>query len=195
LSRRLVPANPRSRNDIESLALSIIRSLQPSVLKGNEQFDIERFFDCYLEELTGVSTDYRTLEDGIYGFTDTDDMICVISRELAEDPFQKKFYRSTLAHECGHAMMHVKDYRAKKAVLRSIHRKNHQLRVYREKDIITYKNPEWQAWRFASAILIPESAFKAMVNEGCDIYDLSDSFGVNPAFVRTRLKAFNLKIK
>jgi Zn-dependent peptidase ImmA (M78 family) len=194
LSRRLVPANPRNRNDIESFALSIIRSLQPGVFTDNERFDIERFFDCYLEKLAGVSTDYRTLEDGIYGYTDSDEMVCVISRELSEDPSQEKFYRSTMAHECGHAMMHVKDYRTKKAILRSIHRKDHQLRVYREKDIVTYKNPEWQAWRFAGAILMPESVFKTTVKDGYSIYDLSDRFGVNPAFVRTRLKAFNLNV-
>ena len=143
---RLIPAEPRSNATIESLALSIIRRYQPGVLNG-ESFDIERFFDCELEKRTGVATDYQQLEDGIYGYTDSKRMECVISLDLAdaEAPHQKYFYRSTMAHETGHAILHVADYRRKRAILRSMHKKDHESRLYREEHkIILYKNPEWQ---------------------------------------------------
>ena len=194
MTRKLVPAQPRSNNDIESLALSIVRTYQPRVLNNGEQFDIERFFDCELELITQVSPDYQQLGDEIYGYTDSEEMVCVISSDLAEDPWSKYFYRSTMAHEIGHAVMHVRDYRRIKAILRSIHKKDHQLRMYREKDIILYRNPEWQAWRFAGALLMPEPVFRDAICNGYKVRSLSERFGVNPKFVRTRFKALNIKI-
>lgn len=193
MSRRIVPAKPRKKVDIDRLALSIVKDIQPSALLKAERFEIERFFDCYLEELTGVKTDYRTLDDGIYGYTDSDSMECVISCELAEDEYSEYFCRSTMAHESGHALMHVTDYRIQKAILRSIHRKDHQLRVYREKEIKIYMNPEWQAWRFAGSILMPERTFRMAYQEGYSDHDLSDIFGVNPAFIKSRKKALNMR--
>lgn len=195
MSRKIVPARPRSSKKIEATAMTIIRELQPGVLTNGEQFDIERFFDCHLEDITGVATDYQHLDNGIFGYTDSEEMVCVISRDLAEDRFQNNFCRSTTAHECGHAILNVKDYRVMRAVLRSIHGKDHQVRMYREQDIVVYRNPEWQAWRFAGAILMPESTFVRAVNGGAGEKELSKMFGVNPAFVRTRARALKLVLR
>ncbi len=192
MARQLVPAKPRKKTEIDAMAYRIIQEIQPSAMGKPEQFDIERFFDCYLEELTGIKTDYRILDMGVYGYTDSNSMECVISRDLAEDKLSEYFYRSTLAHECGHAVMHVKDYRHQRKILRSIHEKNHELRVYREKDIKIYMNPEWQAWRFAGSILMPESTFRRINNQGYTEKEMSKIFGVNPAFIRTRKRALNV---
>lgn len=195
MSRRLIPAEPRSNAKIESLATSIITKYQPAVLTKDEPFDIERFFDVHLEKITGVSTDYRCLENGVHGYTDSDAMECVISLELAEAtvPHERYFCRSTMAHETGHAILHVRDYRRKKAILRSIHEKDHELRVYREQDIILYRNPEWQAFRFAGALLMPAPVFRnAVLVDTLRERELSRRFGVNPAFIRSRMKALKL---
>lgn len=192
MSRHLVPAKPRSRSDIERLALLIIQKYQPRVITEKESFDIERFFDCELEKFTKVSTDYQKLQTGIYGYTDSVEKVCVISQELADDPDQKYFLRSTMAHEIGHAILHVRDYVSMRSAFQSIHKKYHSLLMYREKDIVAYKNPEWQAWRFAGAILMPTPAFIAAVREGLDDTSLSERFGVNPAFVKVRKKALGL---
>lgn len=192
---RLIPANPRSKAQIEGLALSIIRAYQPGVLHNGESFDVERFFDCELEKMSGVAIDYQRLEDGIYGYTDSDTMECVMSLDLANNakaPHEKYFYRSTMAHETGHAILHVEDYRRKRAILRSLHKKNHELRVYREQEIILYRNPEWQAFRFAGALLMPEPAFRDAVREGLGERELSRRFGANPAFIRSRMKALKI---
>jgi Zn-dependent peptidase ImmA (M78 family) len=170
----------------------VIRAIQPNALVKAERFDIERFFDCELEGLTGVTPDYRDLEDGIYGYTDSDQLVCVISCKLAEDESSEYFCRSTMAHEVGHALMHVEDYRIQKAILKSIHRKDHQLRVYREKEVKIYMNPEWQAWRFAGSLLMPEPTFRMVHGQGYSDYDLSKIFGVNPAFIRSRRKALKI---
>ena len=194
MSRRLIPAKPRSSANIDSLALNIVQQYQPEMLNNEKRFDIERFFDCYLEGLTKVTTGYRRLEPGIHGYTDSNDLISVISVDLMDDPWEEFFCRSTMAHETGHAILHVWDYRRKKAILKSIHNENHTLRNYRESEIITYKNPEWQAWRFAGSLLMPEPAFREAMMEGLGERDLSQRFGVNPAFIRSRARALKINI-
>lgn len=194
MSRRLVPAKPRSSANIDRFALNIVQKYQPGMLDNEERFDTERFFDCDLERITNVKTGYRLLEPGIHGYTDSEDLISIISVDLMDDPWEEFFCRSTMAHETGHAILHVWDYRKKKAILKSIHNKNHMLRNYREDEIITYKNPEWQAWRFAGALLMPEPAFRKAVIDGLGERDLSQRFGVNPAFVRSRAKALKIPI-
>ncbi|NUO10433.1 MAG: ImmA/IrrE family metallo-endopeptidase [Candidatus Brocadia sp.] len=85
--------------------------------------------------------------------------------------------------------MHVPDYRNAKAVLRSVNDKEHILRAYREEDLKPYMNPEWQAWRFAGALLMPAQAVKEAIRRGYSIGEMSKRFGVNPAFVISRIKA------
>lgn len=93
-----------------------------------------------------------------------------------------------MAHEIGHAILHVSDYKRAKAILKSIHNKDHILRMYYEKELKPYMNPEWQAWRFAGALLMPAPAIKEATMEGNGIYNMSQRFGVNSAFVKSRLK-------
>ena len=194
MAYRLVPAAPRSRLQIDNLALQLTQKVQPNALNGKVPFDIVRFFECDLEDSTGITIDYQDLQPGIYGYTDTDQLQCVISLSLVEDPSQERFLRSTIAHEVGHALMHVKDYRIKKAILKSIHTHDHQLRAYRAEEIVTFKNPEWQAWRFAGTILMPEQSFRDAIKRGADEKDLADLFNVNPAFIRVRMKALNINL-
>ena len=193
MSRKVIPAKPRSNADIEAFALSILRRYQPEALAKPTPFDIERFFECELERLTGVLPDYRPLPIGIFGYTDSDEMESVISSELMDDAYQLKFTRSTMAHETGHALLHVEEFRLKKAILRSIHNKQHvSLRMYRESAIRLYKNPEWQAWRFAGCLLMPASMVKTVLGDGCSVRAIAEIFEVNPAFVRTRLRGLKI---
>lgn len=196
MSLRVPLANPKSGADIDLIALKIIMQFQPDVLAEPSPFDIEKFFEFNLEDITGVQTDYRgDLPPGIYGYTDSDEKVCVISSELMDDPFQVRFRRSTIAHETGHGLMHVSEFRLKKALLRSMHDKKHvSLRLHRAANVPTYKNPEWQAWRFAGALLMPKPTFRFAVKEGYDEKDLAKMFDVNPAFVKTRLRALKLNV-
>lgn len=196
MTKKLIPAKPRSSATIEKNALEIIKRFQPNVLKNNEPFDIERFFDCDLEPLTGVKADYQKLPFGVYGYTDSELMVSVISRDLADNESQQLFRNSTIAHEIGHARLNVNDYRERKFILKSIHGKNHDMRLYRrgEDEIITYKNPEWQAWRFAGALLMPIFEVQKSLSKSYNIYDLSERFGVNPAFVKSRLRSLKFSV-
>ncbi len=193
MARKLVPANPRSGIDIDNNALKIVKIFQPEALKEFAAFDIERFFEFDLEELTGVKCDYRELDYGIHGYTDSDAMECVVCESLLEDPRQIHFCRSTMAHEAGHAVQHVHEFRKKKAVLQSMHDNAHvSLRLYRETDIPLYMNPEWQAFRFAGAILMPTPAVTELVRRGHSIDDISEIFQVSIPFVKSRLKALKI---
>lgn len=190
-----MPAEPRSIVDIERIALRIIKKYQPNVLKSGHPFDTERFFECNLESITGVSYDYQVLPNHIYGFTDSEEMVSVISLELVENEWQEKFRRSTTSHEIGHAILHVNDYRRKKAILKSTQDNNHNMRLYREEEIITYQNPEWQAWIFAQALLMPFQEVQKVHLKGLTVFDMSDRFVVNPAFVKSRLRRLKLSVK
>jgi Zn-dependent peptidase ImmA (M78 family) len=100
-----------------------------------------------------------------------------------------------MAHETGHAVIHVPEFRMKRALLRSIHDKKHpSLRLHREANVKIYMNPEWQAWRFAGAILMPARTFILAVREGLNEKNLANAFMVNPAFVRTRARALKIRI-
>jgi Zn-dependent peptidase ImmA (M78 family) len=195
LAKKLIPAKPRSNASIEKNTLEIITKFQSDVLSNNEPFDIECFFDCDLEEFTGVKTDYQKLPFGIHGYTDSELMLSVISRDLAESESQNFFTYSTIAHEVGHAFLHVKDYRKKQATLLSLHEKDHNMRLCREEEIPLYMNPEWQAWSFAGAILMPATEVQKSLTKGYNISDLSERFRVNPAFVKSRLRKLKLRAK
>jgi len=198
LSRRVLAADPRKGADIDFLALQLIERYQPEVLAGNTAFDVEKFFEFDLEDLCGVKVDYRELPSGIYGVTDSERKECIISAELMDRPRKsdKYFARSTIAHEGYHAMVHIPEFRKKRAVLKSINDEQHaSLCLYRQEDVPIYMNPEWQAFRFAGALLMPEEPFKASIRNGYGVRDLADLFQANPANVCSRAKALSILLK
>jgi len=191
--RKVVAAKPRSGNDIDGIALRIVREFQPDALENLQNFKIEEFFEFELESLVGVKSDYRNLQAGILGYIDSDSMMAVIASDLMDDQYAEYYRNSTIAHETGHAIMHVPEFKRKKAAIRSItNEDNVKLLLYRESDIPVYRNPEWQAWRFAGALLIPEPAIKQALRMKYSVQKMSDVFRVNPAFVRARMKALKL---
>jgi Zn-dependent peptidase ImmA (M78 family) len=64
--------------------------------------------------------------------------------------------------------------------------------LYRKTSVPLYRNPEWQAWRFAGALLMPEAPFKVLMERGYTKGDLADHFQVNPSFVDTRMRALKM---
>lgn len=100
-----------------------------------------------------------------------------------------------MAHECGHCILHVPEVTDRKAALKFIHDGDHvKLRLYHQSDIPTYENPEWQAWRFAGALLMPEETFSNAIKLGYSDRAIARVFRVNPAFVASRAKALKLEV-
>jgi hypothetical protein len=197
MAHRVPLAEARSGVQIEAIALEIVRSFQPQAAAMVTAFDVERFLDCELEEMTQVEPVYRYLGEGLYGCTDIEEMKCYISRELAESANEvvhlRRFLRSTQAHEIGHCVLHVQEFRQTKAVLKFMHDDKHaDLTLHDQDEIKVYRNPEWQAWRFAGALLMPEQCVMAAVRAGWTKKTMSNAFEVNPAFIDVRLRTLKI---
>lgn len=196
MPRSVPAARPRSKNEIEMVARKIILLSQPECLTSPVAFEIERFFDCDLEGLTGVQTDYRELPVGVHGLTDCEAKISIISSKIA-DPKNKsarRFRNSTTAHETAHAILHVADFRRRREAIKLINNgRDVGIKLYREEEIEAYRNPEWQAWQFAKSLLMPREMVRyAVLKLGYNMRDLCETFDLHPAFVRVRLKELEL---
>lgn len=194
MARQIILAKPRSNAEIEATALRFVQRYQPDVLEGDPKpFNILKFFDCYMERDYGVSSDYTDTPPNAHAYTDINDMKAVVSSTLMDDDSQETFLRATVSHEVGHVVLHVEEFRKMKKLLRFMHDDdNVKLRLYREDQVVLYRNPEWQAWRFAGAIMMPASVVHRAAKEGIGSYHMSALFNVSHAFLMTRLRALKL---
>jgi IrrE N-terminal-like domain len=193
MARKVVKAAARSGADIDQIARGLIQRYQPDALLEPQEFDIERFYENVLESISGVRADYQNLGLPVHGYTDSDQLISVVDTALAENPSQRNRFRATVAHEVGHAILHVKQFRRRKEILRFTHDcEDVSLRMYREDEIPAYVNPEWQAWRFAKALLMPEQPFRRAYATGISIPELAATFGVSVDFARLRIRDLRL---
>jgi len=185
---------PMSGVQIDRIAERLVAKYQSEVLLGKAPFDIEDFVEFELENLAGINYDPSgILPPGIYGVTDCKERKLWISQDLVEDETSEKFFRSTLAHETGHSILHAPDLiRAGKQQVFEQRKGENKAQLYRRSNLPVYRNPEWQAYRFAGALLMPTKPFEKMVSEGATTHELSEIFNVNPAFVRARLKSLGL---
>jgi hypothetical protein len=180
---------------IDLIATKIIRDHQPGVLKSGKAFDVHRFFDTKLEDLTGITPVYSSdLPSEIFGLTDSANKQVIIQEELANDVFSENFFRSTLAHETGHCIMHVPQLQKKNRPQIFRQAKNEDsIQLYRKDNIPVYCNPEWQAWRFAGALLMPEVPLRMMLNDNAGLVEIAKNFEVNTSFLKARLKALKIQ--
>lgn len=193
MSRQVVRALGRTGLQIDALALTVIKEFSPEILNDPQPFDIESCFEIYLPTAKKVTTDYPILGSNIHGYTDINDHVVAISRNLVEDAESHRFKRSTMAHETGHVDMHLPEFIARRSILRFTHDDDHMsLRLYHQESIKTFENPEWQAWRYAGALLMPRHTVMLARKAGASIYDLCKIFDVTLPFVKTRLRALKL---
>jgi hypothetical protein len=185
----------RSGKEIDAIAFNLIQAFQPDAVKIVIKFDVELFFDCELEKQTGIKPDYKPIGDGVDGYTDIERMECIICSELTEcdeDDVKRRRLRATQAHEIGHCFLHVEELKRRGTMFRFLHNDQTSLERYKQEEIKAYLNPEWQAWRFAGALLMPECCFRAAVNNNWTKRKMSRAFDVNISFIDVRLR--DLKI-
>lgn len=84
-------------------------------------------------------------------------------------------HRFTVAHEAGHAMMHV----------RTLNR----LPTSTGK-VAAFRDPEWQANRFAAALLMP----RHLVRNCTSIAEITEKFGVSRECAEMRIRTLKLQI-
>jgi hypothetical protein len=183
---------PMSGADIDGVAYDLIRRYQPWVMEGELPFRIERFAEIDLEKLTGVDVDYSPeLPDGIHGLTDSGNNRLLIRADIVDNPYGQKYLHSTLAHEVGHVMLHVPMLReaCRNRIFRQRKDEEGGMLLYRREPAVpAYLDPEWQAWRFTAALLMPEAPLRALQDEGLPLGVLADGFAVNTVFLKRRLR-------
>ena len=189
-------AQPRSGKEIEIAALDLIHRFQPEILKMVSEFDVEGFFDTELQEDTGIEAVYKDLPKGVDGLTDSVQMRCFVSKALLDHqnkPVTRRRLRSIIAHEIGHCYLHVEDAkRNRKFQQKFENNEQYPPARYRPEEIKVYKNPEWQAWRFASALLMPEAIFKLAIERKWNKTMIKRGFDVNPSFVDVRIRELRI---
>ncbi len=194
----VVKVRKRSGKEIEALSNKITQSSQPDALLNIISFDVEAFFEFELEEKTGIKAVYDSnLPIGFDGYTDFENMSCVISTKLADydkfDNVAKRRLRSTLAHEIGHCFLHFDDVKNNiTSQSKFLHNSQSSLARYNPELLETCENPEWQAWRFASSLLMPELCFRTAVERNYTKTRLKRVFAVNPSFIDVRLKELKI---
>ena len=177
---------PMSKMDIERRAESFLKQHSPRTLSHHERFDIETFTDVDLERYYGFYLYYDdNITDRVFGYTD-----CINKKVVISGRHSKKveLNRATIAHETGHVVMHSGQIAR---VFKNIPQKQQEALMYRAQDIKPFENPEWQAWWFAGAILMPRYAVRKIINNGGDTNDVANNFGVSYSFASARIDRIN----
>ena len=55
-----------------------------------------------------------------------------------------------------------------------------------------FEDPEWQAWRFASSLLMPETSFRVLTERNWTKKQIGRAFEVNRAFVNERIRQLKI---
>lgn len=163
-----------SSNDIEMKAEEVIEFFRPEVLRGPCQTPIESFAEETALRFSFVFDSSRDLGQSsfghkILGMYSFQPRMILIDKSLAENP--RRFF--TLGHEYGHFVLHRNLIIKKKGYSdMDISDTEHDL-VTGKKVLSTPRDwLEWQANRFASAILMP----RATIHDA--LVSVQDSLGI-----------------
>jgi hypothetical protein len=190
----VVPA--LSRKKIEDRAVSILREEQPEAFAGKCPVDIEMIYEIYVPERCRVKTmytDLKPLGSGVLGYTDASKKISCVDKHLIDaiDIATERRCRATVGHEIGHCIYHVPILSFFKSS--SLLHENEGLYRRERTEIKPYLDPEWQAWEFARACLMPRHLIVKYCEKGYSIREMAKCFHVNPVFVEVRLNKLNIK--
>ena len=176
MSEIVYQAPPRSGENIEDLADAVRRAFG---LLDVPYFQVVPFVEMGLQHLV----------DGLeFDVVDTAEMgprlgaVNPLTGDfmIREDVYEAAVsgnprHRFTVAHEAGHAMMHV---RTLNRLPTSIGR------------VPPYRDPEWQANRFAAALLMP----RHLVKNCTSISEIMEHFGVSKECAEMRIRTLKLGI-
>lgn len=186
LQEHVFPVAARSTQDIGALAATVVRTMQPEVFSG-AAVDVLRLVEAlepavfFCPALAGeLQNEEGKTQVSLRGAVEVSirndqwDAVCTGAGPLYTRG------RATIAHECGHVYLHVEEYRRRALSL------NRSKPVART-EIKPYVDPEWQAWTFANALLMPPSLVRELPR---DPNYLANRFAVSTDFVEAMLKRF-----
>lgn len=156
LDEEVPPVNPLGVSAIAELGRCFLEQLAPEVLLAPQRLDVLDLADTRLPKF-GVHVCPASREeigdrDGATDPHGTGEVTILVSEDVwdqLELSGPRSYYaRSTVCHEIGHAVIHVPVLRRRLLVSEVLARtKRSNLRAYND--------PEWQAWAFSGAILMP----------------------------------------
>lgn len=187
-----VPAvNPLSMDAIEELGRCFLEQLAPHVLDAPARLDVLELVDTRLPEF-GINVYPATRAEIGHreGATDPSgegQTTILVSEEVwtaleLEGP-RSFFARTTVCHEVGHALLHVPTLR-RRLMLTDV------LARTRRSNLRPYEDPEWQAWAFAGAILMPSATLRMLIAQGASLapQNLSAIYSVSAGMAQSHLK-------
>jgi hypothetical protein len=188
---------PVSTAAIEIFAEEALKELQPECLQSPHSVDVRRLVDTVLPEL-GIFVSPASYDEmgQQYGATDPTGHeqggIEILLREdvwdnLAIGGALARLPRATVAHEIGHALIHVPVVRRR---LRSPHAK-HLLAREDRSQMKPFEDPEWQAWTFAGCLLMPRRTLTAMAR--ITPWDVASIYQVSESFAQSHLRRLRIR--
>ncbi len=195
---KLPVVRPQSKAGLNKKAEKYLAQLQPEVLVNDSGVDVEAFFEIDIPDLFGIETGYRDLSSefglckSVLGYTNCKEKISYIDKSLSDafDPTTTGRYRATVAHEIGHCILHVSYLNFES----SSQGASKDLLFRKDIHMKAYENPEWQAWEFAGALLMPRKRVIRYLKANLPISQMARAFGVNPAFMKVRLSKLKREI-
>jgi hypothetical protein len=185
----VIPMPPVSMSTIEGLADAVLEELCPQALLSPMPIPLLSLVDYRLPEM-GIHV--APVEDGdlpgAAAITDPEstDGINIMVRSSVWLDFirggrRAHFARATIAHEIGHAVLHVRTIRRRLATKET---SKHMLARVDPRTIPPYREPEWQAWALAGSFMAPRASLvqlgpRPSVDLVASTYQISESFAFN----------------
>lgn len=182
---------------IEAWAGSALDTFAPQWRIGPQPLDIVSLIDnvlpqhgIYVAPATAAELGHRHAATDPTG---SGEINILVGEELWDDLYsggrRANFARATVGHELGHALMHVHVVRRRLSTPQHEHLLARQMR----RDLPAYRDPEWQAWAFAGALLVPRQS--VVMLDDPSVSDAANVFEVSESFVQAHLRRLRLVLR
>ncbi len=193
---------PMSTAAIERKSIELLQKISPETLSSPKPLDILHLAEYVLPQIgihVGPGSNAELV--GCEAFTDPDGKdgndINILLREdswnqLLAGGRDANRVRATIAHEIGHAILHVPVIRGSLSTLLKGQTPFALTRSARE-NIPAYKDPEWQAWTMAGCLLAPRRTILMMAD--LPVEWMADVYEISPSMMESHLKKLKMTRK
>lgn len=190
MTKKVTRVPPLSREAIETFSMNLLRKLQPEVFRDEIPVQIDAIYELYIPTEYKIETGYTDLThlgSEILGYTDASRRRSFVEGSLVDtdDSVLLRRGRATIGHESGHCLQHVNVLNQFQSMLADEGLKLHRAE---RSTLKAYEDPEWQAWEFARACLMPRILVMKYYDKGYSLHDMAEIFDVNPSFMEVRLR-------
>jgi IrrE N-terminal-like domain len=195
LDEEVPPVDPLGVPAISELGRCFLEHLAPEVLLSPQRLDVLDLVDTRLPKfgihVCPASREEIGNRDGATDPHGSGEVTILVSEEVwdqLELSGPRSYYaRSTVCHELGHAVIHVPVLR-RRLLLTNV------LARTRRSNLRAYNDPEWQAWAFSGAILMPTVTLLMLHTQsgGLTTDLVSHTFEVSKQMASNHLKRLKL---